>query len=126
MLKYIEEYAKKIFSARTHKDAYVKAMKWVASNIIADTELQNSVISYEKKFDKETQLPVIIVHLSVSLEEKEHRDRNCRVCKEVHSSFFMNEETNCSWCKAVAYQNRLDEFIKNKKSYYKERLGKKL
>lgn len=126
MLKYIKEYEKRSFEARTHKDAYVKAMKWVASNIIADSELQNSVINFEKSYSKETQLPVIIVHLSVSLTEKEHRDRHCRVCKEIHSSFFMNEETNCAWCKAMAYQRRLDEFIKEKKSYYKERLDKKL
>lgn len=126
MLKFIEEYTKRMFEAHSHKDAYIKAMKWIASNIIADTELQNTVINFEKTYNKETQLPVIIVHLSVSLKEKEHHDRHCRVCKEIHSSFFMNEETNCTWCKLVAYQNRLNDFIKNKKSWYKERLEKKL
>ena len=126
MLKYIEEYAKRVFEGGSHKEAYTKAMKWIATNIIADSELKNSIINIEKTQNKETQLPEIIVHLSVCLTEKEHRDRHCRVCREIHSSFFMNEETNCAWCKAMAYQRRLDEFIKNKKSYYKERLGKKI
>lgn len=126
MLKFIREYAKKTFEANSHKEAYIKAIKWIASNIISDSELHNTIISYEKSYNKESQLPVIIVHLNVSLEEKEHRDNNCKICKEVHSLFFMNEETNCAWCKAIAYQKRLDDLIKSKRSYYRERLGKKL
>lgn len=126
MLEYTKEYFKKEFVANSHKDAYMKAIKWIASNVISDVELSKSKISFEKSENKEKQLPTIIIHLSVCLNEKEQRDKNCKICKEIHSNFFMNEETNCGWCKTVAYQKRLDENIKIKRSFYRERLGKKL
>lgn len=119
MIRYSEEFMKKSFVAETMKKAYLKAAKWVASNVISKVELKEVLVSYEKTEDEESQLPTVVVHLSVSLSEKELRERHCKICKEFHGLFFINENCNCSWCNTKAYQRRTDEMIKNKKSYYK-------
>lgn len=122
MIKYSEEFMKKSFVDETMKKAYLKAAKWVASNVISKVELKEVLVSYEKIEDEENQLPTIVVHLSVSLSEKELREKNCKICKEFHGLFFINENCNCSWCKAKAYQARTDEMIKSKKSYYSSKM----
>lgn len=118
MIKYSEEFAKKKFSADTMKEAYMKAVKWYATNVLAKDELHNVLVDFEK--DK--QYPTVTVHLSACLDEDELRQRHCQICRETHSSFFRTEETNCNWCKVNAYKKRTDEMIAGKVSYYKQLL----
>ena len=124
MLKYSEEFMSKKFIAETMKAAYMKAVKWVASNVISKVELKEVLVSYEKTEDEENQLPTIVVHLSAGLSENELRERHCKICKEFHGLFFINENCNCAWCNTKAYQRRTDEMIKTKKNYYKSILMK--
>lgn len=120
MIEYSEEFARKKFTAESKKDAYMKAVKWVATNVIAKVELQNVMIRYEK----DEQFPTVTVHLYVAMTEKELRERHCNICKEMHKAFFINENCNCSWCNAKAYQERTNQSISEKKTYYREILGK--
>ena len=122
MIKYSDEFAKKSFTGDSMKDAYMKAAKWVASNIISNVELKDVTVKYEKNEDDTNQLPTITVHFFVSLDEKELRERHCKICKEFHGLFFINENCNCSWCNTKAYQNRTDEMISTKKRFYKAML----
>lgn len=116
---YAVQFAKKKFSANDMKSAYMKAVKWVASNVISKDELQDVVVKYEK--DK--QSPTVTVHLFTTISEKEIRERHCKICKESHAHFYINEHTNCDWCNAKGFQRRADEMIKIKKQFYKEKLG---
>lgn len=115
---YTVQFAKKQFSAENMKAAYMKAVKWVASNIISKDELQDVLVKYEK--DK--QFPTVTVRLFVSISEKEIRERHCKICKESHAHFYVNEHTNCDWCNTKAFQRRTDEMIKTKKAFYREKL----
>lgn len=125
MLIYEKQFYKRVFSGPTHKQAYKKATKWLAVNIISNDELKSVNVRFEKGRQQTGKiLPTIAIILSVGIEEKQHREKMCTVCKEVHSNFFMNEETNCGWCKAVAYQNRLDDVIRIKTEHYKSCLKK--
>lgn len=122
MLKYSEEFMSKKFNGTNMKDAYMKAVKWYATNVLAKNELQEVTCSYEK--DK--QSPIVIIHLYVTMGEEEVRQAHCQICKEAHASFFISEETNCAWCKIKGYQNRCDQRISVKKQYYKDLLNRRM
>ncbi len=120
---YTEEFASRKFTGKNMKDAYMKANKWYATNVLAKDELRSVQVEYEKVYDE--QSPTIILHLYASLIEEEVRTAHCNICRESHKSFFISEETNCAWCKIKAYQNRCDQHIEIKKSYYKQLLERR-
>ena len=122
-LLYTEEFASRKFTGKSMKDAYLKAVKWYASNVLAKDELRNVQVEYEKVHDE--QSPTIILHLYVSLVEEEVRAAHCNISRESHKSFFISEETNCAWCKNKGYQNRCDQHIEIKKTYYKQILERR-
>lgn len=116
MIFYAEEFAKREFTAATMKQAYIKANKWFATNVLAKDELHNIHVEYEKHSDK--QYPTVTIRLYVTVDEKEVESRHCKICKESHKNFYGNSFTDCNWCKMKAYQNRLEESIKVKRNYY--------
>lgn len=123
MIKYSREFFKKSFTADTMKNAYMKAAKWVASEIISDKDFINVHIQYVK--EKE-EIPTITVHLfSVQDGEKDVMSHHCECCREMHRSFFINEDTNCNRCSALGFQNRLEEKIAIKRDWYRDILRRK-
>lgn len=121
MLKFSEELISKKFTGNNMKDAYLKAVKWYASNVLAKDELHNICVEYEK--DK--QSPTVTIHLYVTMEEEEARQSHCQVCKEFHHSFFFNEVENCNNCNVSGYQRRLEQKIKVKRDFYRALLREK-
>lgn len=122
MIKYSEEIAKKDFTSDTMKEAYMKAVKWYATNILSNDILKDVQVSYEKIND--SNIPVIRMRLFAVLDESTLRRNHCEICKETHKLFYINEETNCNWCKLKAYQERMKDTIKQKKTAYRETLVK--
>lgn len=120
-IKYIVEIMSKKFVSETRKKAYLEATKWVAVNVLGKDELKNVIIQYEK----DNQSPSIVVHLFVGIDEQEIMSKHCNICKESHKSFYINDETNCNWCKVQAYQRRLENAIEAKRYVYKERVAGK-
>lgn len=114
-LLYTQEFLSKKFSGKNMKEAYLKACKWFATNVLSKDELHCIQASYEKIYDE--QSPTVVIHLYASLLEGEARAKHCNICKEMHKSFFSNEETNCSSCKLKSYQNRCEQHIKIKTEY---------
>lgn len=121
MIKYSEPIMKKRFFGETLSEAKTKALKWVGKYVMCKDEVHD--LMYHFEVDKDNQNCVIVM-LLVSLDEKDIREKNCRICKEFHSSFFINENFNCNECKAMAYQKRMGEALKPKKSFYRESLKK--
>lgn len=119
MLKYSEEFMSKKFSGENMKDAYMKAVKWFATNVLAKDELHNITVEYVK----DTQSPTVTIHLYANMEEEEVMDAHCNICKEFSHSFFINEQTDCSRCTAMGYHRRCQERIKTKVDWYKRLLG---
>lgn len=110
----MRKYYKKRFVGSSTKEAYLNACKWVASNVIRIDELaRNTSIKYIKE-EADEQLPTITVILYAIVNEDEIRERHCKLCKETHSLFFINENCNCSWCNTSAYGRRCDDFLKKK------------
>lgn len=119
---YQQEFFKKDFTGPTMKSAYMSAVKWIATNVLSKAEMEDVSISYVKSRNS----PTITIHLYAVLNETEVEANHCTICRECHSSFFKNEVVSCSSCSAKAYQRRLDETLKTKKTYYKELIRKQL
>lgn len=121
-LFYSQRFGQKVFHGASVKDAYMKACRWYASNVIAKDKLHNVQVEYIKD---EKQNAVTIVLYAV-LNEKETFEQHCACCREMHHSFFINEDTACNRCSAAGYQRRLEQRLSIKLSYYKELLNKTL
>ena len=113
---YCKEFARKRFSGENMKDAYMKAVKWFATNVLSKDELHNIQV----EFEKDKQYPTVTIHLSAGLDEKEVMDQHCSCCKEMHHSFFINEDTACNRCSVLAYERRMTQKVDIKIGYYKE------
>ncbi len=121
MIKYSAEFFKKSFVADTMKSAYLKATKWYAINILSKAEFANVHVKFEKNIDCES--PTITLYLFAYQDgEKDVMEHHCKCCREMQHSFFINEDTHCNRCSALAYQNRLEQKIGIKKSWYREKL----
>lgn len=122
-IHFSEEFYKRSFTADDMKSAYLKAVKWYASNVLSKAELQRVHV----EFIKDEQSPTITIHLFAVLDdEQEVFSQHCKCCEEMHHSFFINENNNCNICAAKGYQNRMEQKIKIKRDYYKEMLRKRL
>ena len=115
---YSQKVAKKVFTGATVKDAYMKAVKWYASNIIAKDDLHEIQVEYKK----DNAAYTIEMILYAVLPAEEVMEQHCTVCKEIHHSFFINEANNCNVCNAGAYERRMKQKIAVKVDYYKELL----
>lgn len=118
LAKYSEVIYQKTFSGKNMKDAYLKACKWYASNVLSKDELRDVSVEYIK--DK--QYPTVTARLFVSIEEPDVKAEHCKICKETHKAFFINENTNCSWCNCDAYHRRLDRMLKTKSAYFRSKI----
>lgn len=121
MIKYSREFFKKSFTAGDMKSAYLSAAKWYSTNVLSKAEFINVHVQFIKE-DK-TEFPTITVHLfAVQDGEQDVMTQHCQCCKEMHHSFFINEDTHCSRCSALGFQNRLEQKINIKRDWYKELL----
>lgn len=128
MILYTESIYTKCFSDSTMKDAYLKACKWLSTNIISKNEFA-SAMSY--KFEKKNagsikNPPTIELIIFVEIPEEEAVENHCKVCREVNSSFFMKDSTDCNNCKLKAFDRRLQSSMQTKKNYLKEQLMKSI
>lgn len=117
MLRFMDKLLKKDFVGDNMKDAYMKACKWYASNVLAKDELQGVCVEYEKVYDR--QSPTVTAHLYVTMDEESIRQEHCNICREFHHAFFINEAENCNSCNVSGYQKRLEQRILVKKEFYK-------
>ncbi len=116
MIKYCKEFGHKNFTADTMKNAYMSAVKWVATYVLSKDELHEVLVEYQK--DKKS--PSVTVRLYAAMLEKEVKEQHCKCCEEMHHSFFINENNNCNICAAAGFQNRLEQRMSIKSSYYRE------
>lgn len=119
-LHYSEQIAEKTFRGSSTKDAYMRAVKWYASTVIAKDKLHNVQV----EFVKGKAEPIVTLKLFAVMDEQEAREQHCACCREMHHLFFVNEATECSRCSAAGYQRRLEERLQIKVSYYRELLNK--
>lgn len=116
---YGQQLAKKTFRGADQKDAYLKAAKWYASNILASEKFHDIMCEYIKLNDGGVTLV-----LWTTMSQSEIMDNHCQCCREMHHSFFINEDMHCDRCSAISFQKRLEWKMGIKLDYYKEILHK--
>lgn len=114
-LFYSKQFYSKTFGGVSTKEAYLKACKWYATNIIAEGKFKNVSVEYKK--EKCGNAVTIVIY--TLMPEKEVLDIHCENCRSMHSSFFMNEDTNCNRCSAISFHKRLENKISVTIDYYK-------
>ena len=72
-IHYSKRVVKKTFSGATTKEAYMKAVKWYASNVIANDKLSG----VQAQFTKNKIKPEVVMELFVTLPEQEVSDSHC-------------------------------------------------
>jgi hypothetical protein len=100
------------------KKAYLEACKWLATEVIDKDDM--SEVLYEIEKIKDTEEPTFKVSLYTSLDNMEFKENFCNRCREIHKSFFVNENTNCDTCKMQAYLKQYEAKIAIKEQYKKE------
>ncbi len=106
---------RKSFFAETSKKAYIKANKWVAINILNVEELKDSTINFIKV--DEGQIDIVVY---TTLDMADEKSKFCKICKDYHKSFFINEEYNCKRCNCITFLKKTQSRLKIRKSYKKE------
>lgn len=123
MTKYSQEFFKKSFTAENMKSAYLMAVKWYSTNVLSKAEFVNVHVQFVKENNEES--PTITIHLfAVQDGEEDVMSQHCQLCRDMHHSFFINEDTHCNRCSALGFQKRLEQKISVKKNWYKELLRK--
>ena len=117
-IKYCKEFANKKFCGKNQKDAYLKAMKWYATNVLAKNKLHKAQFSVQKDGPQS-----VILHIYVTLDEDEVRSQQCDICRDMHKRLYGNNDCNCGWCNVKAYLVRLDDKLRIARDWYSEKLG---
>lgn len=126
-MDYSKRILKKDFFDKGSKDAYMKVCRYLAENVISNADVSES-ISYtiSKGYDEEKGLHKFTLELYAKINETDVLTQHCKICKETHSSFFISEETNCNWCKINALQRRIEDKMKIKQKYIKEKMKNRI
>ena len=110
---HIKKFYERKFVAKESKDAYLKACKFVASNVISKaskveaTKVTWDILPVETSGDDD--LPTFMLTLYIKFDDAEFSKMTCDKCKEFHQSFFINENFNCNRCNKVGYERNLDQ-----------------
>lgn len=122
-MKIAEKFFSKEFTAVKSKDAYLKACKWVANNVVNKiTDIGETFWKIEKIVEEDTKT-TFRLELYCLLDTKEEVDKFCANCKSMHKAFFINENYNCNRCNMKAYVDRMRIKLDVKKEYRIERLN---
>lgn len=110
------KFFEKLFKSEDYKDAYIKATKWIANNVLK-VEIKDVTFKISK-IDK-TDLPTIKLELFAGLDSNDLKNHRCMVCKEFHRSFYINQEYNCNACRMKGYLDEANQKLTIKKHYTK-------
>lgn len=125
---YIEKFFEKRFRAENSKEAYLKACKFVASNIISEkSRVEDTKVVWDViKVSDESDLPTFQLSLYFKFDDTEFMQQTCRACKEFHKSFFINENFNCERCNKVGYEKNIQQKLLIGTEYFKKMLDNEL
>lgn len=105
------------YSGTSYGEAYLKGCKSL-SKILQHEQITMNV----EKADEERHMVIFNIYANVDMNESQREF--CKICKEFHCSFFINEEYNCARCNLKAYLKRLKEKANVSKGYFKSQIEK--
>lgn len=108
-----------VVSADDKKEAYIKGFKR-AAKYIASPKYRNISCKIESLDDTS-----FLFSLYVNIDISEELLHFCNMCKTYHSSFFVNEDYNCSRCNLRTFMERLTKKANVSKKFYEEKMKTK-
>lgn len=108
------------FKGETTRKAYEKACKWVAKNIVSNLDKNVNIQWKIEKVENNTVELVVFNVVNIS----EEKSKFCKICKDYHKSFFINENFNCSRCNMITFIKRLEEKERISSKFSKEQIFK--
>lgn len=104
---YIQKFYERDFKDEDSKKAYLKASKFVATNIISKgSKVEVSKVTWDV-VRVEGDLPTFRLTLYYKFDDTDFMRQTCEACKEFHKSFFINENFNCNRCNKVGYEKNV-------------------
>lgn len=124
----IKPFYEREFKAKKSKDAYLKACKFVASNIIsASSKVEVSKVTWDVvRVSNDDDLPTFRLTLYYKFDDTQFMKQTCDACKEFHKSFFINENYNCNRCNKVGYEKNVDQKLMICSEYLRKQLDDEL
>ena len=123
---YIRKFYERDFVSEDPKKAYLKASKFVASNIISKgSKVEVSKVTWDI-VRIEGDLPTFHLTLYYKFDDSEFMKQTCNACKEFHKSFFINENYDCNRCKKVGYEKQIEQKLMIGADYFSKILDDEL
>lgn len=124
----IKPFYEREFKAKKSKEAYLKACKFVASNIIsASSKVEVSKVTWDVvRVSNDDDLPTFRLTLYYKFDDTQFMKQTCEACKEFHKSFFINENFNCNRCNKVGYEKNVDQKLMIGSEYLRKQLDDEL
>lgn len=107
-----------LFTAGTEQEAYIKGCKKLAY-LIASKKYSNLSVKVERV---KGNLSTFKFTIYANIDSKTEQKNFCKACKEYHSSFFINENYNCSRCNLRSFLERSENKLKDIKGFYKDKV----
>ena len=103
-----ERIKQKNFQGKNYKDAYLKACKWVSTNILAAYNSEDITYKIEKLDSKTFDRKEVRLTVYVTADEEEINQKNCEICRECSSLFYLDQRKHkCESCGIPPYRRRL-------------------
>lgn len=120
-MKLTKKVLEKEFYDKESKNAYLKACKWVANNIVnVNKSLSKYDLTWDVRRKKDEDVPTFILKVYINIDYDEIKEKHCNICKETHNLFYMNSKQSCNECKLNSYFRRQEEAVKSKIQNIKE------
>lgn len=122
----IQKFYERDFKDEDPKKAYLKASKFVASNIISKgSKVEVSKVTWDV-VRVEGDLPTFRLTLYYKFDDTDFMKQTCDACKQFHKSFFINENFNCSRCNKVGYEKNIEQKLLIGTEYFRKLLDDEL
>ena len=107
--------------AETEKEAYIKGCKKMAPYVASK---KYKLISYkiERIPGRENAFEfTLFTNMDLGSDMRDF----CKMCKEMHCAFYINEEYNCARCNLKTFMEREQQKARVSKSFYKKEIQRK-
>lgn len=105
------------FQANNEKEAYIKGCKNLAK-YMASKKYQNLQFRIERTEEPNTFRFILFTALDLGSDQRQY----CKICKDFHCSFYINENYNCNRCNLKTFLSREEQKLRTSKSFYRREL----
>lgn len=105
------------FQAKNEKEAYIKGCKNLAK-YMASKKYQNLQFRIERTEEPNTFRFILFTALDLGSDQRQY----CKICKDFHCSFYINENYNCNRCNLKTFLSREEQKLRTSKSFYRREL----